>query len=134
MIDVESEIFTAIRADVVKQFDGLYITGEYVPSPPIFPCVSVVEIDNVPLQRTQTTDSVENYAVLVYEINVYSNKKTGKKAECKTIAKVIDDSFAKLGFTRMMLNPIQNLEDATIYRMVGRYRAIMDKNKTTYRR
>lgn len=32
------------------------------------------------------------------------------------------------------MNPVPNEEDATVYRMVARYRAIVSKNKTIYRR
>ena len=70
----------------------------------------------------------------MYELNVYSNKAAGKKAECKHIAAVVDAEMAAMGFTRMMLNPIPNMDDATIYRITGRYRAVVSKNQTLYRR
>ena len=103
-------------------------------SPPSFPCVSLVEADNQSYRQSQTTDSLENHASLLYEVNIYSNKTKGKKAECKAIAAIIDNELARLGFTRSMLNPIPNEEDATIYRMVGRYKAIVSKNNVIYRR
>lgn len=134
MIDVESEIFTMVSKEVRKNFPSIYMTGEYVPAPPSFPCASVVEADNTPLRRTQTTDSAENHATLLYEVNIYSNKKTGKKKECRAIAEVIDAVFDRLGFERIMLRPIDNVADATIYRMTGRYRAVVSRNKTIYRR
>jgi hypothetical protein len=67
-------------------------------------------------------------------LNVYSNKKSGKKSECKAIASLIDDEMAALGFSRSMLQPIPNMDDATIYRMTGRYRAVVSKDKIIYRR
>ena len=75
-----------------------------------------------------------NHARLMYEVNVYSNKQIGKKSECKAIFKVIDDEFATMGFTRILKEPISNLEDATIYRLAGRYTAVVSKNKEIYRR
>ena len=134
MINAESEVFTAVKNAVKTKFPDLYMTGEYVHAPPQFPCATLVEMDNVPLARTQTTDCSENHSSLMYEINVYSNKKAGRKTECRTIASELDDALTNLGFVRIMLNPIPNLEDATIYRITGRYRAIMGKNKTIYRR
>ena len=69
---------------------------------------------------------------------MYSNKTKGKKAECKDIAALIDTEFMRLGFTRLVLNPIQNMNDATIYRMYGRYRGEVavdaDGNYIVYRR
>jgi hypothetical protein len=70
----------------------------------------------------------------MYEVNVYSNKTKGKKSECKAIAALIDNELATLGFSRTMLQPIPNMDDATIYRMTGRYTAVISKDKKLYRR
>lgn len=134
MINVESEIFNIVSTAVRAAYPNIYMTGEYVKAPPSFPCASLIEMDNAPLQRTQTTDSVENHASVMYEVNVYSNKTSGKKTECKNIAGVIDNEMAALGFTRTMLNPIPNMGDATIYRILGRYKAVISQNRMVYRR
>ena len=134
MIDIESQVFSRIAARLRETFKGIYVTGEYVKTPPSFPAVSLVEMDNTPLIRTQTTDSVENHAVIIYELNVYSNKTAGKKTECKKIAAMVDEEMAAMGFTRTMLNPIPNMDDATIYRMVGRYRVTVSKDNVFFRR
>ena len=134
MINVESEIFDIVATAVRNAYPGIYMIGEYVKSPSKFPCVSLVEIDNSAYRRTQTDSSVENHAELMYELNVYSNKKSGKKSECKAIAALIDNEMAALGFSRSMLQPIPNMDDATIYRVTGRYRAVVSKDKIIYRR
>ena len=134
MIDVEKEIFNIVAKAVKNAYPGIYITGEYVKSPPSFPAVSLVEMDNSAYTGTQTSDSVENHAELMYEVNVYSNKKSGKKSECKSIMALIDNELAVLGFNRAMLQPIPNMDDATIYRMTGRYRGVASKDKMIFRR
>ena len=134
MINVENEIFDIVATAVRNAYPDIYMIGEYVKSPSKFPCVSLVEIDNSAYLRTQTDSSVENHAELMYELNVYSNKKSGKKSECKAIAELIDNELAALDFSRTMLQPIPNMDDATIYRMLGRYRAVVSKDKTIYRR
>lgn len=134
MIDVENEIYDRVADKLRATFNGIGIAGEYVQSPSQFPFVSIVEADNTPLQRTKTTDCGENHATLMYEINVYSNKAKGKKAECKAIVAVVDSEMMTMGFTRMMLNPIQNMNDATVYRILGRYRAVVSKTNVIYRR
>ena len=96
--------------------------------------MSLIEVDNQIYRNTRTTECIENHAQVLYEVNVYSNKKSGKKAECKAIAALIDSKMEALGFTRILLNPVPNEEDATIYRIVARYRAIVSKNKVIYRR
>lgn len=134
MIDIENEIFQKLATRLRSLYPKISIYGETVKSPASFPCVTIEEKDNYIYTRSQTSFGIENHAQLMYEINVYSNKKTGKKSECKEIFEIIDEEMAELGFTRIYKNPIPNLEDATIYRMVGRYRAIVSRDKTIYRR
>lgn len=134
MIDVENEIFNSVATKVRAKYPNIYMVGEYVKTPPKFPCVSLVEMDNQSYQRTEDSGGSENHVSVMYEVNIYSNKTVGKKAECKAISAIIDEQMLALGFARTMLQPIPNLDDATIYRMVGRYSAIISKNKTIYRR
>ena len=134
MIDIENDIFNTVATVVRATFPDIYMVGEYVKTPPKFPFVSLVEMDNRSYQRTEDSGSTENHASVMYEVNVYSNRTTGKKSECKAIAAVIDEQMCALGFARTMLQPIPNLDDATIYRMVGRYSAIISKDRTIYRR
>ena len=134
MINVENEIFSIVAKAVRTVYPDIYISGEYVKSPPRFPCVSLVEMDNSAYVQTQTDGSVENHAELMYELNVYSNKQSGKKSECKAIASLIDSKLAALNFSRIMLQPIPNMDDATIYRITGRYRAVASKDNVIFRR
>lgn len=134
MIDCENEIFNIVAQAVRAAYPSIYMTGEYVKSPPKFPCVSLVEMDNSNNSKTQTSSENENHADIMYQLDVYSNKSSGKKSECKAIAALVDSEMAALGFSRTMLQPIPNMDDATIYRMTGRYVATISKNKTIYRR
>ena len=134
MIDIENELFSAVSTVLRKKYPKLYLTGEYVRSPSSFPCASLIEVDNQVYRNSQDSGSLENHVQVLYEVNVYSNKASGKKAECKAILTAVDEEMNRLGFTRTFLNPVPNENDATIYRMVARYRAIVSKNKTIYRR
>ena len=134
MIDVENEIFSKIAESVRAVYPSAFVSGEYVRTPSKFPHVSLIEMSNTAYERTQSSGGVENHASLMYEVNVYSNKKSGKKSECKAIATLIDNELAALGFSRTMLQPIPNMDDATIYRMTGRYTAVISKDKKLYRR
>ena len=134
MINVENEIFSIIATAIRTEYPDAYIVGEYVKSPSKFPCISIVEMDNTAYDKTQTSSSLENHADLMYEVNIYSNKTSGKKSECKAIASLIDNEFATLGFSRTMLQPIPNVDDATIYRMLGRYKGVVSKDNYVFRR
>lgn len=134
MIDIETSVFDTVAKAVRAEYPKIFMTGEYVKVPPKFPCVSLMEMDNQSYQRTEDSGSSENHVSVMYEVDVYSNKSVGKKSECKAIAALIDEQMLALGFARTMLQPIPNLDDATIYRMVGRYSAIISKDKVIYRR
>ena len=131
MIDCENEVYTRIARVLRDKFPGINITGEYVNAPSSFPHVSITQSDNSVVSE-QMTGSAE-MAQVMFEINIYSNKADGRKTECKSIAKVIDDVMFKMNFKRMALTPIPNMEDATIYRIVSRYRVMTD-GKYFYRR
>lgn len=134
MIDAENEIFTQIATALRAEYNPIFVSGEYVKSPATFPSVTIEEKSNSVYERTQDSGSLENHAALMYEVNVYSNKKVGKKSECKAIFAVIDNEFQSLGFTRTLKEPIPNLDDATIFRMIGRYTAVVSTDKKIYRR
>lgn len=133
MIDIENEIFDTIADKLRKTFADISVYGEEVQIPSSFPCATVVEADNAVVEKTQDSSNMENHASLMYEVNVYSNKTHGKKTECKKIFAVIDTMLLYFGFTRVNANP-QTMEDSTIYRMVGRYSAVVSKDLKIYRR
>ena len=131
MIDLENDIFSAVAAVLRAAFPNIYVVGEYVPTPPRVPAVSIVEADNRVVTRMRTRD-IENAVAVMYEVNIYSNKASGKKSEAKAIAATLDEKFAEIGFTRTMKEQVPNLNDATIYRIVCRYEAIVDKDLWIY--
>lgn len=133
MIDIENLIFTPIAKALRAAFPKITVTGEYVKAPSSFPHVSIVEQDNYLTPEHMSNSDREQFATLMYEVNVYSDKVVGKKSQCKRILKVIDDLMYQRNFTRIALSPVPNMENATIYRLVARYRAETD-GKTLYRR
>ena len=126
MIDIESQVFTPIAQAVRSQFPGSFVTGEYVKAPNQFPHVSIVEADNYTTIRHLDTSTEEKLSTIMYEVNVYSNKTSGKKSECRQIIGLIDHMMYCRNFTRISMTPVPNLEDATIYRITARYRAETD--------
>lgn len=134
MIDIENSVFNRVVEKVREQYPNIYMVGEYVKSPSSFPAGSLVEMDNSTRTDTIDSGSNENHANVMYEANVYSNKTTGKKSECKAIIALIDQEMLALGFVRVTLTPVPNMNDSTIYRMVGRYRATVSANHEIIRR
>lgn len=134
MIDIENAVFDRVATRVREQFPDIFMTGDYVSSPSSFPAASLVEMDNTIHESTIDSGSNENHVDVMYEANVYSNKTTGKKSECKKIIALIDSEMTAMGFVRAALTPVPNEYDSTIYRMVGRYRAAVSPDYKIYRR
>lgn len=128
----ENFIFSDIANVLRVQFSGIFVSGEYVDAPAKFPAVTIVEADNSVYQRAISSSGIEGAMSLLYEVNVYSNKISGKKQETKEIMETVDDEFERLGFVRTMCNPVANLQDNKIYRMVARYTGVCDKNYVIY--
>ena len=133
MIDIENEVFTIMSNAIRSKYKSAYVTGEIVNVPSAFPCTYIRELENT--VHTATSDSVEteNHGDLVYEAQTFTNTLQGKKSQAKAIMQILDTEFKNLGFTRTMLEPIDN-SDPSIFRMVGRWKATVSKDKTIYRR
>lgn len=137
MIDIESEVFNCITVPLRKEFEGIYVRGEIIDTVAdgtSFPAVSIIEKSNVVDQQAIDSGSIENYADLMYEANVYSNLVTGKKQQAKKIMNFINDLFGKMGFVRIICYPIDNLADLSIYRIFARFEGKADKQKNIYRK
>lgn len=127
MIDIENDVFDTVAAELRSKHAGIFVAGEFVDSPAKFPAVTIVEADNRIFERMRTR-RIENAVRVMYEVQIFSNKASGKKAEAKSIADTADGVFASLGFTRTMRSQVANLKDATIYRIVCRYEAVVGEN------
>jgi len=132
MNDCENEVFTRIATVLRAEFPGIDLASEYVRSPSVFPHVSVWMADNSIIPERQDTGTTETDLVM-FEVNIFSNKANTKKSECKAIAKVIDSLLYSMNFRRLALTPVPNMENASIYRIVARYRVATD-GKYFYRR
>lgn len=133
MIDCESEVYSRVATKLRESFPNINLSGEYVRSPASFPHASIVMSDNAAMRANLDSSGKENMALVTFEVNVYSNKSEGKKTECKNIAKNIDETLFSMNFLRLVMTPVPNMEDATIYRIVARYQAKTD-GKFFYRR
>lgn len=131
MIDIENDVFNDAAQALRAAHSGIYVVGEYVETPARFPAVTIVEADNRVIQNMRTLN-IENAVLSMFEVNIYSNKASGKKSEAKAIANTVDAFFSSIGYTRTMRNQVPNLNDSTIYRIVCRYEANVDKDLWIY--
>ena len=124
MIDIESIVFDTVYNAVITAYPTARIDAGYVEKSATFPAVSVIETNSIPVQRTSTDDSSENYTRLYYEVNIYSDKQDTAKTEARGIAKVVDAAMQTLKAYRTMMHQLPN-QDRTIFRLYMRYELIV---------
>lgn len=133
METIENEVTTLVYNALVTELgaDGFYFTSEYNAKPPKFPCVYVHEADNFNAGYNGCASEV--ITGVMYEVEVCSNKTSGRKSEAKSVMQIVDGVLTPLGFRRTLMQQIPNMSDATIFRMLARYSASV-MNSTIYRR
>lgn len=132
MIDIESVVFSRVAEKFSSAYPDGSRYGEAVDTPARFPCLTLVESDNATYQRSQDTDLKEHHATLLYDLNIYSNKVSGAKQECKAILSLVDPVIQEMGFTRLFCSQTKNL-DSKIYRVTARYRSVVSEDFRVYR-
>ena len=124
MIDDEQVIYEEVSRALRKRFEGITITGvEIVGTPPRFPAVSIVLKNSEVNTKYSTFESVENAARAEYEVNVYSNLVSEKKAkqQTKDIVAVIDGVMSSFFYIRSFNQPIPSADTGNT-RRVARYK------------
>lgn len=131
MIEIESKVYSPIATALKAQFSGIYVTSEPAPIPPADLAVSIVQQDSFSSPRKQDNTLTERFATVMFQVDVYSNKVSGKKSEAKAVLNLIDTMLFDMNFMRLSLQPIP-MEDSGYYRLTARYRAETD-GQTLYR-
>ena len=125
MVSVESKIFDTVSNALPSNVSAY---GEYVDTPVSFPTVCIVESDNYVVKSHMDSSKCENLTKIVYTVNIYTNGST-KKADCKSLANLVDETMQSLNLVRLSLNQIPN-EDRSIYRMVMRFEGYISETDT----
>lgn len=119
MIDVSNRVFSNIKSYVAQTCKN--VSNYSSKSPPSFPAVSVVQIDN--LDACMDLENSENAVKSVIEIQCYSNKNI---TESKNIINQCCDAMRKMGYIRSYgPKPIENASDTNIYRTVARFNRLV---------
>lgn len=94
-----------------------------------FPIIVLNEIRNTIDDYTRDSSHIDNYSNITYDINIFSNKESGRKEQCRSIAQSVDNIMVSLGFSRQMGQEIPNY-DTTIFRYYLRYEGKVDRGET----
>ena len=134
MIDKLNEVFTNVATKVRDQHTGVTVTGEYTRKPSKFPAVTLDETQNVVVDRLEDSSNAEKFAGVTYRLQVFSNKKTGKKAEARSIFATADAEMRRIGFQRVTYTTTPEIYDSTIYNISATYEAIVSADGYVYKR
>ena len=128
MVDIESYVFTKIAEAILEEHPDAVILGDYIEELSSFPTITVTEIGNATLRRMQDEELTEHYATITYEVNVYCNDRTWKKAGCKSILRIVDEVMLGMKFTKGLQRQLPAIDHSrTVYRMYARYTAVVDE-------
>ena len=129
MIDVENYIFNAAYDDIAPLCakNGYRSVQGQVPT--VFPAVNLYEMDNRINTELWSNSGSDDYAILTYEAHVFATT----KAECRKVAKALDDKLIRMNMTRLSGAYSPNTANSKVFEFVARYRAGVDENGVLYR-
>lgn len=132
MTDIENIIIN--RIDTVLSNAGFkdILGSTYQDLPASFPWVFFEQSDSYENEQYHKSSRQNNYYTVVFEADIYSNKKSRSKEECKKILAIIDDEMASLGFSRTVAQPMRPTSEMYKARMFARYRGTVDSNTYIY--
>lgn len=133
MIDIEDDVIEVVEQALADHGYDIHVSNLPISAEDQFPCVQLEEIDNYIYQRTVDSGSRENHVVTAYELTVSSNKTYQARSESKRIFGIVSDTLVGMGFIRNSMQPIP-VSEGTRYRYVGRFSAVVSKDKQIARR
>ena len=131
MLDVSNEIFNAVAKHLRSLYTGIQVKGEFDPNPAKFPCVTIDEISNVPAHMDSALKN--KYAEVVYRVQVFSNKVSGKRAEARAIYATVDETLMGLGLVAKTYTSTPAIYNAEIYSITVTFEGVIGADGTVYR-
>lgn len=134
MIEHSNEIFTIVANRVRSKHSGATVIGEYTRQPSKFPTVTLDEYQNVMVDHLEDSSNEEKYAGVAYRLQVFSNKRSGKRAEARAIFATADAELRRMGFRRVTYTTIPEINESTVYSITATYEAVLSETGYVYKR
>lgn len=132
MIDIEVELYDELARAILDKYPEAYVSSEHILTPPMFPAVFIEQTFSSEVDMMRDSSGEENGNAIIWTVNCYSNSETDAKGECRGILSIVDSILRCWNMKRLTARPTDNAADPSIYRYVGRYTGIIDKNFITY--
>ena len=132
MIDYSNEIFTRIAHKVWDVHgEKVKVVGEYVDIPKEFPCVAIEETFNIP---AEVDSGKRKYAAVTYRVQVFSNKRSGKRAEAREIYSTVADEMYGMNLIGKTYTTTPDVYNANIYEIRGTFEGAIREDGMIFRR
>lgn len=134
MIDIYSQVFTALYDAVKAEYPKIKVEDEYPNAlPGTLPAVTLAETRYLNDRNLNDSSDREKFARIRYRVRVYSNKEGTKKSEARAIFSVTDHVMWTLGFRRQAYTATPEIYNSTIYGISAEYESVVDENGVLYR-
>lgn len=131
MIDYEVKIFNKAYAKAApKCANNMFVSTIITEKPTAFPAASLIEIENRTVRSRQSSTPTENFAILVYQLDVYATS----KSKCREVFAEVDEAMLAMNFTRVSGQYINAPDNTKLFRYTARYEAEIDPDGNIYRR
>lgn len=131
MLDFSNEIFNAVATDLRSFYPGIKVVGENVDTPTSFPTVTIDETQNIPAHMDSAVHN--KYAQVQYRVQVFTNKKNGKRAQARKIYGQVDTLLQTLGFYAISYSTTPAIYNSDVYCITAIYTGVIDRNGVVYR-
>lgn len=132
MIDLEMELFSKIKETLPE---GTNLSNLYEATPAVLPTISFLMSDNRVYEEAESSSGEEEAALLTFSVIGYCERTQEKKEICKGLIALCNTVMHSAGFRRTMMQPEEPKEEsASIYKIMAKYEAVVDKNHIIYRR
>lgn len=129
-----NELFTHVATEVREKHEGTKVMGENTRMPSQFPLVALDETRNVSLEKYEDSSLLEKYTGITLKLQVFSNKETGKKAECRAIFQTADTVLRHYGLSRKTYTTTPDIYNSTIYQITATYEGVISSDGVIYRK
>lgn len=127
MIDISSEVFNLVATMLRTEFEGIQVVGENTALPSKFPCVTIEETNNIPIERDSAR--TVKFAELQYTVQIFSNKSVGKRIEARSIHEKINDLLIETGMKQVTYYVKSDMYQDDIYQITTNYTCIVDNEQ-----
>lgn len=133
MKDIEIPVINTVYRALKEQYPNIAVSSDISIAPESFPCVYIEQSDSYTSKSRRNSRKPDDFDIVVFDVNVFSNKPQGKREEAKAIMSIVDDELRLMGMTRSSLE-IVSIPNPVRARLFARYECEVGLDNIIYQR